>query len=143
MEENSRRSLIVKREGFTLVEFVAIVIIMGVLASIALPLLIKGTERARVNEAKTVWGALRRAQLRYAVSYAVYTSDSSLLDINLPPAKFFTYSALGGTDLDGAGFPVATATRTTYQSFQAISCRFNVTAGGNFTANTSQCLQLI
>ena len=143
MKENSCKSLIVKREGFTLVEFVAIVIIMGVLASIALPLLIKGTERARVNEAKTVLGALRRAQLRYAVSYAVYTSNSGLLDINLPPAKYFTYSALGGTDLDGAGFPVATATRTTYESFQAISCRFNVTAGGNFTANTSQCMQLI
>ncbi|MDD2866387.1 MAG: hypothetical protein PHO59_03585 [Candidatus Omnitrophica bacterium] len=143
MKENSCKPLIVKREGFTLVEFVAIVIIMGVLASIALPLLIKGTERARVNEAKTVLGALRRAQLRYAVSYAIYASDSSRLDINLPPAKYFTYSALGGTDLDGAGFPVATATRTTYESFQAISCRFNVTAGGNFTANTSQCLQLI
>lgn len=143
MKENSCKPLIVKREGFTLVEFVAIVIIMGVLASIALPLLIKGTERARVNEAKTVLGALRRAQLRYAVSYAIYASDSSRLDINLPPAKYFTYSALGGTDLDGAGFPVATATRTTYESFQAISCRFNVTAGGNFTANTSQCFQLI
>ncbi len=143
MEAKNRNLSLSNRKGFTLVEFVAIVIIMGVLASIALPLLIKGTERARVNEAKTVLGALRRAQLRYAVSYAVYASDSSLLDINLPPAKYFSYSALGGTDLDGAGFPVATATRTTYQSFQAVSCRYNVTAGGNFTANTSQCMQLI
>ncbi|MDD5018996.1 MAG: prepilin-type N-terminal cleavage/methylation domain-containing protein [Candidatus Omnitrophica bacterium] len=143
MEEKRRASLTKNRRGFTLIEFVGIVILMGILASIALPLMIKGTERARVNEAKTILGTLRRAQLRYAVRYAVYTSDSTLLDVNLPPAKYFTYSVFAGTDLDGPTVAVASATRTALESFQAISCRFNVTAGGNFTANTTQCMNLI
>ncbi len=143
MEETAHKSIVIEPKGFTLIEFVAIIILMTILASIALPLLIKGAERARVNEAKVILGALRRAQLRYAVSYAIYASDSSRLDINLPPAKYFSYSILGGTDLSGATVPVATAVRTTLESFQAVSCRFNITAGGNFTANTTQCVQLL
>ena len=129
--------------GFTLIEFVAIIIIMGVLASIALPLMIKGTERARINEAKTILGSLRRAQLRYVVRFGLYASDLSLLDVDLPPAKYFTYGLLVASDITALDAAIATASRTSFQSVGLVSCRFNITAGGNFTANSTVCQQLI
>ena len=54
------------RHGFTLLELMMVVIIIGILASIALPQYLKTSERARMAEAVTMLGVLRAAEVRYS-----------------------------------------------------------------------------
>ena len=51
------------RLGFTLLELLVVIIIVGVLASVAMPLLFRNIERARAAEALNVIGLIRRNYL--------------------------------------------------------------------------------
>jgi prepilin-type N-terminal cleavage/methylation domain-containing protein len=79
------------RSGFTLLELIIVVIVIGILASIALPRFIRVTERARIGEAKSILGALRSSQIRYLAQWNSYADGTALLDTPPPPARFFTF----------------------------------------------------
>ena len=49
--------------GFTLLEILVVIIIVGVLASVAMPALFRNVERARATEALNTMGVIRRAYL--------------------------------------------------------------------------------
>ncbi len=71
-------------KGFTLVELLAVVVIVGVLASIALPQYTKSVERARAAEAMTVGKNMIDAQDRFLTAYPGQTPSSKKdLDIVL------------------------------------------------------------
>ena len=73
------------KKAFTLVELIIVVIIIGILASIAIPQFNKTMERSRIAEASAVLGAIRGAQLRYKLENpAGYALDYTKLDIDLP-----------------------------------------------------------
>jgi prepilin-type N-terminal cleavage/methylation domain-containing protein len=79
------------KKGFTLIEIIIVVVIIGILVGIALPRYQKNVESARIAEAKTMLKAIHSAQMRYAQEYDQYTSGN--LDIVVPEeGKFFTFS---------------------------------------------------
>ena len=84
-------------QGFTLLELMVVVLIVGVLASLGLPGYSKMMKKAKVAEADAVLGAMRGAQLRYYAEYGAYTFTETNLDIDIPgyggyPASsYFTY----------------------------------------------------
>ncbi len=49
------------KSGFTLLEILVVVIIVGVLASVAMPLLFRNVERAHGSEALNIIGTIKRA----------------------------------------------------------------------------------
>ena len=53
-----------KQRGFTLLELMMVVIIIGILASMALPQFVRTTERARAAEAYVLVGSIRGAEIR-------------------------------------------------------------------------------
>ncbi|MDO8525304.1 MAG: prepilin-type N-terminal cleavage/methylation domain-containing protein [Candidatus Omnitrophota bacterium] len=55
------KKLFGNNKGFTLLELIVVVIIIGILAAIALPQYLGFTERARVSEASTALGAVSTA----------------------------------------------------------------------------------
>ena len=79
------------RKGFTLLELIIVVIVIGILASVALPRFIRVTERARIGEAKSILGTIRSSQLRYLGQWNAYATNVVSLDVPAMPGKYFTY----------------------------------------------------
>lgn len=79
-----------KKSGFTLMEMLVVVIILGVVAGIAMPSYTLHIERVRASEGVQLLTALLAAQERYRLENAAYTTAIANLDIDLPNASNFT-----------------------------------------------------
>lgn len=102
------------KSGFTLLEIIIVIIIVGVLASLALPRFFSTVEYSRSTEALTSFTALRqsmeRCYLQRSGSYANCNNINNL-DVENPansPNAHFSYSL---TDTGGSGSPSATGYR--------------------------------
>ena len=89
-------------KGFTLIEVLMVVLIVGILASLAMPQYTKVVEKAKMSEAKTVLSAIRTAEGVYFMEYDAYTTTLANLDldtdIHTGNNLLFSYSvALTGT----------------------------------------------
>ena len=66
-----------KREhGFTLVELIIVVIIVGILAAVAIPMYRGATDRAKASECESALGAIRSAMRVYYAEHGTYASAS-------------------------------------------------------------------
>jgi len=95
-----------RNKGFTLLELIIVIVIVGVLASAALPKLFSVIEGAHAAEALAVFTSARRAwEARYLMdgTYgngmdSVMFSDLGLEDPSLAPNAHFDYYGIGGPD---------------------------------------------
>lgn len=96
-------------KGFTLVEVLIVVIIIGILASIGIPQFADSIEKAKGAEARASLGHIQTAEKIYFAERETYTNNLGNLDISLPQrywaitvnATATTYTAIatrsGGT----------------------------------------------
>lgn len=117
---------LLKKKGFTLVEVLIVVVIIGILASLILPRLLQQPERARIAEANQFLGVLRRAQLNRldSTGAAAYVAIAGNVDANFAQlgmqtpgladadGPFFTYTCVAGgiTDVTTTAGDPATCT---------------------------------
>lgn len=76
-----------QKKGFTLVELLMVVIIIGILATIAVPQYIKATERSRASKARNALGQISKALKMYRAEsrsgdYATLTSSAALMNLD-------------------------------------------------------------
>src|SRR3972149_4788358 len=71
-EKRSVTKLHTRRGGFTLIELMIVVAIIGILAAIAIPNFLRFQLKAKSSEGKTNLAAIRTAEESYAAQYATY-----------------------------------------------------------------------
>ena len=112
-----------RKKGFTLLELIIVIIVIGILASIALPRYMRVAERARLAEAKNMLSSLRSSQIRYFAQHQDYASSMDNLDIEPGTEKYFNYSAVDGNatiaTVDAIGYGIRTTEEgsTTYGTY--------------------------
>ena len=88
------------RKGFTLIELLVVVLIMGILASVAMPQYFKSVEKSRATEAVEWLAVVTSAQDRHYMQKGSYASSLSELDVGLSNLNYFTI--FGNPCYDGA-----------------------------------------
>lgn len=68
-------------EGFTLVELLVVIVILGVLAAVAVPSLLDQLGKARETSMKNAVGSINRAQQAYHFAEGVFANNESELDL--------------------------------------------------------------
>ena len=78
--------------GFSLMEVMIVVVIIGILAALAYPNLEKYLKRARQTEAKTNLSAIYTAQKIYFTLHQSYADDINKLDLSLVQGDPYTFT---------------------------------------------------
>lgn len=84
------------RKGFTLIELIIVIIIVGILASVGLTQYTKVVEKGRAAEARLILGSLRTAQISYYMENGAYTASVASLGVEAPTGcattHYFSYT---------------------------------------------------
>ncbi len=83
-----------KQQGFTLIELMIVVAIIGILAAVALPAYQDYTKRAHVSEGITLGASAKAAVTEYYVSEAGWPTDNTAA--GLPASTSITGNAVTG-----------------------------------------------
>ncbi len=75
------------KQGFTLIELLVVVLIIGILASVALPQYEKAVEKSRVTEAKTILSSMWKAKNVYYMSSGGEPNSFDDLDLSFNNAN--------------------------------------------------------
>ena len=109
------------KKGFTLLELIVVIIIIGILATLGFTQYTKVIEKGRTAEAKAILGQMRTAQEAYMLEYGSRTAIIGNLSVEVPTScvstHYFSYStdATTGTATRctvGGKTPNATASYT-------------------------------
>ncbi len=104
-----------RAKGFTLVELVIVIVIVGILSIVAVPIYRGYTRKAMASEGKALLGTIQTSEKVYFAEYATFktattTSCNTELDVDARSNKYFTtftVSAAAATG-DGANYTATT-----------------------------------
>jgi prepilin-type N-terminal cleavage/methylation domain-containing protein len=132
------RYFFLKTKGFTLVELMVVIVIIGILAAVAIPKFVDASQRAKASEFPTQLTAIYNGELAYYAQSACYLTslgalkDSAYVDV-ASTSRWFTYTIqstastafTGSASVAGAGFGAATS--TDYGQIDQTNSRFCTT----------------
>ena len=90
-----------RKHGFTLVELMVVVIIVGILASVAVPIYRANIKKAMASEGAALLGSVLTAQRIYYAENNTYTTNKTALGIDTVGNKYFTDYTISTADANG------------------------------------------
>ncbi len=85
--------------GFTLIELLVVVLIIGILASIAVPQYQKAVDKAEMAGVLATFSSIRQSMERYRLANGSWPASLDDLDITIPPSKWiFILTPTTGTE---------------------------------------------
>ncbi len=102
-----------RRKGFTLVELMVVILIVGILAAVAIPLMQGRIDKAKWSEANATAGTIRTAIRAYAAETSIATAGAlsgTLAVAATQSALGFTNSDLTGTYFEPACYTITSVT---------------------------------
>ena len=118
-----------KFRGFTLVELLIVVAIIGILATVGIPTFKKMTQKAKKSEAKVLLGGLFTAESAFQAEYGVYGNLLTGIGYDTSPPGTYT-----------VGFPAVPACTddsTNKQPSGAVSTALNITFPTYYSSSTT------
>ena len=99
------------KKAFTMVELMVVVLIVGILAAVAVPLMSGRIDSSKWSEAKSAMGTIASALRSYAAEKGTFTSAPALADIGLTnndlDGTYFTHDAYAITSASASGSQVS------------------------------------
>jgi len=102
-----------KKQGFTLIELMVVIVIMGILAAVAVPKLFGMIAKSKASEVGPAAGEYIKLQDAYVSETGVYYGDWKLIGYKMDPSSNFTYS---GTISEGTKVSITTATASVWKA---------------------------
>ena len=87
--------------GFTIIETLITVVMIGLLSSLALPSFMSQVNRAKESEAKVNLSALKRSQYIFYLENAQFTNEIAQLTFPNPETEYYSYFVQGYPQLNG------------------------------------------
>jgi type IV pilus assembly protein PilA len=103
-------------KGFTMVELMVVVLIVGILAAVAVPLMTGRIDGAKWSEAKSAMGTIASALRSYAAEKGTFSTTPALSDIGL------TNNDLDGTYFSHDAYAITSAAASNSQVAFVITC---------------------
>lgn len=89
-----------RKSGFTLVELTIVVVILGVLATFAIPRYMRVVERSKAAEAFVYLAEIQSGQAIFHAQKDIYADDLLNLDISVPDPNHFLVAAPVAADFE-------------------------------------------
>lgn len=121
-----------KSDGFTLIELMVVIAIVGILAAIAIPAYNDQVRKGRRADAVSELGKLQMAQERWRADHSTYGSLTQIGGVATLPSGFYSIAASTPTGNCASGVAASSAN----------SFALTATAGGP-QASDSRCAKLI